>query len=700
MKKQFLVLCLLGLTSFGVVNAEQKEKKNITIEQLSKGLPEGILTSKPSIVGWHDDSNVIFREIKDNKPSYFLYNTKTQEEKAYQIPAPKVQASILSELGKEIKNPTFSPDSTMIAYTKDNNLYILDVATSEHKAITTDGTDLIMNGWSSWVYYEEILGRPTQYKAFWWSPDSKKIAYYKFDDTNVPMFPIYHSAGKHGTLTETRYPKAGDENPKVEIAMVDLGTNETTWAKFDKNDDQYFGTPFWSAESDKFMIPWMPREQNHLVLYEVSPTDGSKKHIYEERQDTWIDWITAMKFVDNGFYMIRDFDGWEQIYYQSFDGKILTKLTHGNNWTTNIIKVDQKNNLIFFTSRADISTRNNVYKLDLKKGTTERISAGDYNYSRVKISPNNKSFVADVSNVSTSNKTVIEKFGKKHQITTVSDVKGEKYDDYKIAEGEMLFIEVDGYKLPATITLPIDMDPNKKYPVIISMYGGPNSGTVMDTWKRPTRTNQLWANQGVIQISIDPRASGHCGKKGVNHIHRSLGQIELHDYIEWVKYLRTLPYVDATKIGITGFSYGGTMTTLALTDGADYFQYGIAGGGVYDWQLYDSHYTERYMDRPQDNPEGYAFTRVWDRVAKYNGGDSSMLKITHGSSDDNVHLQNTMQLVDALHKENKEFELMIYPGGYHGYRGYQGIHSSKNDIIFWYKHLLDKKVPKVLKEAL
>ena len=700
MKKKFLMLCLLGLTSFGVANAEQKEKHSITIEQLSKGLPEGVLTSKPYVVGWYDDANIIFSERKDGKSSYFLYNTKTKEKTAYQMPKPKVKSSVLSELSKDLKNPTFSPDSTMIAYTKDNNLYVLDVATSEHKAITTDGTDLIMNGWSSWVYYEEILGRPTQYKAFWWSPDSKKIAYYKFDDSNVPMFPIYHSAGKHGTLTETRYPKAGDENPKVEIAMVDLESNKTTWAKFDKNEDQYFGIPFWSAESDKFMIPWMPREQNHLILYEVSPADGSKTHIYEEHQDTWIDWINAMKFVDNGFYMIRDFDGWEQIYYQSFDGKILNKLTDGNNWDTKIIKVDQKNGVIFYTSRAEISTRNDVYKLNIKKATSERISMGDYNYSGVKISPNNKSFVADISNVSTSNKTVLITIGKKPKMTILADIMGDKYDNYKISESQMLFIEVDGYKIPATITLPIDMDPNKKHPVIISMYGGPNSGTVMDTWKRPTRNNQIWANQGVIQIAIDHRAAGHNGKEGVNFIHRSLGQIELHDYIEWVKYLRTLPYVDATKIGITGFSFGGTMTTLALTDGAEYFQYGIAGGGVYDWQLYDTHYTERYMDRPQDNPEGYAFTRVWNRVEKYNGGDSSMLKITHGSSDDNVHLQNTMQLVDALHKENKEFELMIYPGGYHGYRGYQGIHSTKNDFIFWYKHLLDKKVPKVLKDAL
>ena len=355
--------------------------------------------------------------------------------------------------------------------------------------------------------------------------------------------------------------------------------------------------------------------------------------------------------------------------------------------------------MLFFTSRAEISTRYDVYRLDLKKRTTERISFGDYNFSAVQISPDNKYYAAQISNVSTPTKTVLVKIGsgKKAQYTVLGDSKGSEYDNYKLAEAQMLFIEVDGYTLPASIRLPIDLDTNKKYPVIVSMYGGPNSGTVMDTWQAPSRNNQLWAIiEGVIQISIDHRASGHCGKEGVNYVYRSLGQTELADYIEWVKYLRTFPYVDAEKIGITGFSFGGTMTVLALTDGADYFQYGIAGGGVYDWQLYDTHYTERYMDTPEDNPEGYAFTRVWERAEKYRGGKGSMLRITHGTADDNVHMQNTLQLIDALQKADKQFELMIYPGGYHGYRGYQAIHSSNSDLIFWYRWLLGKDAPECL----
>lgn len=694
MKRIFLVAAALFSAAVGYAREQVQEKKALTLEQVAQGMPEGIVNSIPMPVGWYDKGNLIVSQDRE----LGLYNLRTGETSPYQMPEPKVRPAILEELSKTVDNPMFSPDSTKIAYTKDNNLYVMDVATGEHTALTTDGSDLILNGWSSWVYYEEILGRATRYKAFWWSPDSKRLAYYKFDDTNVPMFPIYDAKGKHGTLNETRYPKAGDENPKVEIGMIDLTTGETVWADFDREDDQYFGTPFWSAESDKFMVPWMPRDQNHLILYEVSPFDGSKKPLYEEHQKTWIDWIDDMVFTEDGFYMTRDFDGWEQIYFQPFDGSQYIKLTEGRNWGTRILKLDEAKGVLFFTSRAEISTRYDVYRLDLKKRTTERISFGDYNFSAVQISPDNKYYAAQISNVSTPTKTVLVKIGsgKKAQYTVLGDSKGPEYDNYKLAEAQMLFIEVDGYTLPASIRLPIDLDTNKKYPVIVSMYGGPNSGTVMDRWSAPSRGNQLWAIEGVIQISIDHRASGHCGKEGVNYVYRSLGQTELADYIEWVKYLRTFPYVDAEKIGITGFSFGGTMTVLALTDGADYFQYGIAGGGVYDWQLYDTHYTERYMDTPEDNPEGYAFTRVWERAEKYRGGKGSMLRITHGTADDNVHMQNTLQLIDALQKADKQFELMIYPGGYHGYRGYQAIHSSNSDLIFWYRWLLGKEAPECL----
>ncbi len=688
------------------VSAQDVHKKRLTEEQILKTLPEGIINPLPRVQGWKDKGNIELVNITQNGAEVFSYNVKTGKrtelgkKKAAELsPVDPVMKEFLSLARiKEYKNYTLSPDKSKIAFTdKDNNLCVYDTAAKTVRKLTQDGTNVIMNGYASWVYYEEILGRGSRYKAFWWSPDSKTLAFYKFDDSQVPMFPIYDSRGKHGFITETHYPKAGDKNPEVKIAFVNVDNGKTVWGDFNEKADQYFGIPFWNAEGNKFIIPWMPRDQNHLILYAVNPADGSKEFIYEEKQKTWIDWISKMNFTPDGFYMIRDFDLWEQIYFQSFDGKRLEKITSGKNWGIRIIKVDEKGGAIYLTARREISTRNDFYKVDLKTKEIKRLSLGDYNYSSIILAPDNKHFVATYSNSSTPARIAVISTGKKPVEKIIADSKGAEFNEYDLAIPEMLSITTpDGYVLPAQVIWPIDLDPAKKYPVIVSMYGGPNSGTVMDTWRGIRRSTQWWANEGVIQISIDHRGSGHCGKEGLNFLHRNLLSIELKDYIEWVKYLYTKPFVNRDKIGITGFSYGGSMTMLAVTEGSDYFKYGIAGGGVYDYELYDSHYTERYMDTPEDNPQGYKHTRIGDKVSKYKGDKTNYVKITHGTSDDNVHVQNTMQLVDALQNAGKQFDLMLYPGEFHGYRGRKSIHSTAGDYIFWYRYLLDKEPPAIL----
>ena len=702
-----LLIVALFCTFANVAIAENNEKKALTQEQILGKLPEGIVNPLPIVAGWADKNTVTLVERDGREHKFVKYNIKTgvktpvEESTGEQKPVLWQLKEFYSQpFAKEAKNPVLSPDESKVAYTdKDNNLCVWDVATSDVKKLTTDGTNVIMNGYASWVYYEEILGRSSRYKAFWWSPDSKTIAYYKFDDSNISMFPIYDSRGKHGFITETRYPKAGDTNPEVKIAFVNVNDGNTVWADFDHKQDQYFGIPFWNGDGTRFIIPWMPREQNNLILYTVNPADGSKEHIYNEEQKTWIDWMEDMHFVEDGFFMVRDFDMWEQIYFQSFDGKRLEKITEGNNWGTRIVKVDMKEGSIYFTARREVSTRNDVYKVSLKTKQITRLSFGEYNFTGVSISPDNKHFIAQYSNSVTPTRLSVVSIGKKPVEKVIADSKGEKFDEYKLAIPEMLSITVDGYVLPAQVIWPLDLDSTKKYPVLVSMYGGPNAGTVMDTWKGINEKNQWWANEGVIQIAIDHRASGHCGKEGLNFLHRNLLNIELVDYIEWIKELHKRPFVNRDKVGITGFSYGGSMTMLACTAGNDYFKYGIAGGGVYDWGLYDSHYTERYMDHPKDNPDGYANTRMMLKVDRYKGDSTNYVKITHGTSDDNVHMQNTMQLIGALQDAGKQFDLMMYPGEFHGYRGKKSFHSTTGDYIFWYKHLLDKEAPKVLLDA-
>jgi dipeptidyl-peptidase-4 len=288
------------------------------------------------------------------------------------------------------------------------------------------------------------------------------------------------------------------------------------------------------------------------------------------------------------------------------------------------------------------------------------------------------------------------KFGLKGRI--VADAAGPDYDASKYALGQLVSMTTsDGFTLPGMIVYPKDFDPSKKYPVHVDIYGGPDTPLVRDRWVTPSASNQWCSENGIIQITVDPRAAGHNGREGLDMIYRQLTVWEVKDFCEWADWLKALPYVEGDKIGVEGFSFGGTMTAMLLMQAPDKFHYGIAGGGVYDWSLYDSHYTERYMDTPQANPEGYEVSKVLNYVSgyptEYNAAsmwrtvEPVMLKLTHGTGDDNVHHQNTLQLLDAMHRSGKKFDFMIYPDGMHGYYGYQGDHFQNANNEFWLKYL-------------
>ena len=628
-------------------------------------------------------------------------------------------------------NLTYSPDSTRLAFTRDNDLYVVDIASGAETRLTFDGSDVILNGYASWVYYEEIFGRPSRYKAFWWSPDSKKIGFYRFDNSQVPMFPIYSAFANPsaaasqsqsprvtdlalgGSLSETRYPKAGQTNPQVRIGIVDLDTvmqNETsdchferaerveksiTWADFDPAQDQYFGIPFWGPDSKEFFIARMPRLQNTIDLYAVSAADGSKRHVYNETYKTWLNWFDGVLFTDKGLYMAREFEtGWQQIYFLSYDGTEFRRLTDGPNWNVAIVRVDEKKGDVYYTAKRDAVAKQALYKVD-RKGVITALTDPSYNATGVSFSPDGKYFVASYSNFTTPTKIALfPASGKKiRQGAVVADLQGPDYDASKYALGELVFMTTeDGFRLPGTIVYPKDFDESKKYPVHVDIYGGPNTPMVRDRWVTPNAVNQWYSENGIIQITVDPRAAGHNGRAGLDMIYRQLTVWEVKDFCAWADWLKALPYVDGDKIGVEGFSFGGTMTSMLLMQAPDKFHYGIAGGGVYDWALYDSHYTERYMDTPQNNPEGYEVSKVMNYVEGYpvdygNDNGSVMLKLTHGTGDDNVHHQNTLQLLDALHRKGKKFDFMIYPDGMHGYYGYQGSHFLQANQDFWLKCL-------------
>ena len=626
-------------------------------------------------------------------------------------------------------NLTFSPDSTKLAFTRDNDLYVVDIESGNETRLTYDGSDVILNGYASWVYYEEIFGRASRYKAFWWSPDSRKIGFYRFDNSQVPMFPIYSAFANPaaaasqsqsprvtdlslgGSLSETRYPKAGQTNPQVRIGIVDL-TDECvgcpmrceeaiTWADFDPTLDQYFGIPFWDPDSKEFFIARMPRLQNTIDLYAVNAEDGSKRHVYNETYKTWLNWFDGVVFTDNGLYMAREFEtGWQQIYFLSYDGQTFRRLTDGSNWDVAIVRVDEKKGDVYFTAKRDAVAKQALYKVD-KKGVITALTDPAYNATGITFSPDGKYFVASVSNVTTPTKVTVSQTSGKKAPLVVADMRGKDYDASKYALGELVYMTTeDGFKLPGMIVYPKDFDASKKYPVHVDIYGGPNTPQVRDRWVTPNASNQWYSDNGIIQITVDPRAAGHNGREGLDMIYRQLTVWEVKDFCAWADWLKALPYVDGDRIGVEGFSFGGTMTSMLLMQAPDKFHYGIAGGGVYDWALYDSHYTERYMDTPQNNPEGYEVSKVLNYVDGYptsydvisSGVEKTpvepvMLKLTHGTGDDNVHHQNTLQLLDAMHKAGKKFDFMIYPDGMHGYRGYQGEHFQNANNEFWLKYL-------------
>jgi dipeptidyl-peptidase 4 len=707
MRKRTARFALVGLVLFSVQATAQL--KELTTDQMLKGNTKGLINELPKVGGWKDDTHyILYKPLGDKKYDTVLADAKSGKEMHYTAPVEtKATVSLkendiiykaadgtekkLTDNKDEEKNPTLSPDGTKVAFTRKNDLYVIDIATGKEDRLTTDGTDLIYNGWASWVYYEEILGRPTKYKAFWWNPDSKRIAYMRFDDSQVPLFPIVGADGQHGYMENTRYPEAGDKNPEVKMGIVDITTKQTVWSNFNEKDDQYFGMPFWAPDGSSLWLQWMNRNQNHLIVYAIDPATGSKKPVYDEQQKTWVDWLDDIHFLDNnkGYIIQSDKSGWMHIYQYDMAGNLIKQITDGN-WTVkDIVKYDELKGIIWFTARKENSARFDLYKIKMDGTGLQRLTFGDYTHT-ANISTNGSYFITTYSNVSTP--TRIALVDAKGNPKLIADSKNAELDNYNIAKTELLRVKTpDGFDLPVLITWPNNMDNSKKYPVLISIYGGPNAGTVYDGWKGLGQA-QWWAKEGMIQVAIDHRASGHFGKTGQNYIYKDLGNWEIKDYSEVVKWLDAKPFVDKNKICITGFSYGGYVTCMALTRGADYFTHGIAGGSVTDWALYDSHYTERFMGLPAENVEGYKSNSVLTYVNKYKGN----LFIVHGTMDDNVHMQNSLQLIAAMQDAKKDFTMMFYPGGRHGWGNLKDrwAHFNNEKAKYYYKFLLEKPLPK------
>lgn len=709
------LLAALAIVAFSPVLAQ----KTFNPANLAKGqTPQGFYSQLPQVLEWQTD-NLLALKTKahpDSAQRDWVMDIKTGKLQPYKSKSmPAQPEAVVTVRGKDIfwkkgseerkltsdtteeKNPQLSPDGNKVAYTKNNNLYSFDLATNKETQLTFDGTQTILNGFATWVYWEEIFGRATRFRAFWWGPDSKTIAYMRFDENKIQMFPLYVADGAHGYIEETRYPKAGDPNPAVKLGFVNYAGGSTTWVDFGEETSHQLGWPKWTPDGSKLYVQWQNRGQDTLRMYAVDPANGSKKEVYQETQKTWIDLSDAesrVQFINGGKDMLIQSDktGWNHLYLYGADGSFKNAITSGNYRVTEIERVDEKAGLVYFRARTlERSAEQNLFRVRMDGKDLKQLTPNGENLMNVTISPQGKYLVAMHSNLKHPNTlTVFDQNG--NPVRTLGSMGDGDIKNYPLAKTELIRIKsTDGkFDLPAVVTWPNNMQPGKKYPMLVSIYGGPDAGTVYDRWQwSPAR--EWYAQEGIIQVAFDHRASGHFGKEGVNWMHRNLGYWELEDYSTMAKWFIENGQADPSKICITGFSYGGYMSCLALTKGANIFTHGMAGGSVTDWHLYDSHYTERFMDTPDENPEGYKTSSVLNYVAQYKG----MLQIVHGTLDDNVHMQNSIQLIGALQDKGKDFEFMLYPNGRHGWRNLpaRANHFENLKTKFIYKYLLEKPVP-------
>ncbi len=685
------------------------------------------------VTGWVDDSHYIFQTIDaDKKPVTLSVDIRSGKSVPYQAPKSEreqfistipdtITLSFSDIFSPDMKsfitvkdndlyyfksgdskmrrmtfdkipevNARFSPDSKKVAYTKNKDLYVFDLNTFKEIRLTNDASEKVYNGYAAWVYMEEILGRQSRYAAFWFSPDGNKIAYLRTDETDVPVFTLNRldeADGIHGLLEVVPYPKPGDPNPKVKMGIADIASAKTTWVKTDYSVDQYIAWPFWTPDSKNLAIQVLNRDQNDLKIILADPATGDYRQIYSETRKSWVDFFEDIYVMNNGSgFIVRSYrTDWENLYYYDWTGKMVSKLTNFGFRVNAIARVDEDAKVVYFSATGSESTDNHFFRVGLDGKNLIQITSGPGTHN-VNISTKGSYFIDTWSNF-TNPGSIIAYDSKGKMIREIHKYDMPVFDPSKNSKTEFVKIMTsDGlFNMPATITYPVNFDPGKKYPVIFTIYGGPGSENI--SGNRWQGYNASWyAQNGIITFAVDHRGSGHFGKKGMDYLYRSLGKWEILDYADAVKWLREKPFVDPSKIGITGSSYGGYMTCLALTKGADYWTHGFAGSSVTDWRLYDDIYTERFMDTPQDNPEGYKDGSTLTFVKNYKG----KLYLNHGDMDDNVHLQNSIYLISRLEDEGKSFQFMLYPNGRHGWGGAKATHSRNESNNFWLNNFFGK----------
>ena len=573
-------------------------------------------------------------------------------------------ASRLTHNPEEEVGESFSPDGRMIGFIRSNNLYVEDIATQREHALTRDGNAKLLNGRLDWVYQEELYGRGN-FGAYWWSPDSNRIAFLRIDEHPVPEFPVVDHIPTDQILELTPYPKAGDPNPIVKLGVVNAAGGDVRWVDTSKYrpEDLLIVRVGWFPDGKKVWYQAQNREQTFLDLNSANPDDGKSSNIFRETSKAWVEVVDeGLRWLKDGsFLWLSDRNGWRAIYHYGADGKLIKQVTSGDWDVRSLEEVDEGKGTIYFSASEHSFIANHEYSIALDGSGLKRLTPNEGNH-RASFNSSASHFIDSWNDVNTPTQvSLYDSAGK--LVRAIDENKVDALKQYKLGKVEFMNVKTrDGFTMEAMMIKPPDFDPSKKYPVWSYTYSGPQAQTVRNSWGGTRYMwHQMLAQKGYIIWICDNRTASNKGVNSAWPLYKNFGELELRDLEDGFAWLKSLPYVDGSRIGLWGWSYGGFMTSYALTH-SQTFKIGIAGGTVSDWRNYDSIYTERYMATPQNNADGYKKSSPVHAAKDLHG----KLLLIHGAIDDNVHMANTVQFLYELQKSGKQVQFMIYPKSRHG----------------------------------
>lgn len=735
---RYLILSLLTLLLFICACGDSADDNRITVEWIYSDTAK-VIAAVHKYQWLEDNTAILFDTRLEKKERTFLkLDPQTQSELGPAVDREKALASLQEYLGKEDsteylewplsfdpygnyavylykkdiflldlaasefrrltqtetaeKAPRFSPDGSRLAFVRENDLYIYDLATNREKRLTSDGSDTILNGTVSWVYWEEIFGRRDI--GYWWSEDSKALVFLQTDESAVTKMHYVDFKPAVPRLITQRYPKAGTDNPVVKVGLMEIDSPQIKWIKLEPY--EYICRVKWHQDNQWFSVQTMNRAQTELNLFYIDRNTGKNLgKVLTETDTGWVNINDDLYFLESGNFLWQsERDGYAHLYQFNKNGSLVGQVTKGS-WALrssggpfwlrqSVVNIDEEHSQVYFTSLEKSSIERHLYRIGLDGSGLQRITREE-GIHKVSFSPDGKYYFDTYSNINTLPALALySRDGER--LTVIAEPRSELLEELQLQTPELFTIPtIDGFPMPAQILKPKDFNPGKKYPLIFNIYGGPSAPTVFNRWQGLSLFfDNMLLNRGYLVVKFDHRSATAISKKLENRLLKmASGPREIVDIVDGIRWLKSQPYVDPNRVGIWGWSGGGSFTLNSMTNTRE-FKAGISVAPVTDWHYYDTKWAEFTMKRPQDNPEGYEKTSFVKTAKNLHG----RLLLVHGTYDDNVHPQNSWHFIDELVKENIMFDMMFYPMRKHGIADDPAkIHLYNKMLEFWQEYL-------------